>query len=80
MSRRRSCVNFAWREEDPAWMAERENDRKVFRKLRSMIRGGRSADKAIAALFKDEAWRARMRCKKPASWKRCFYRRVAHAP
>ena len=74
MSRHKRCLNFQWRDEDPAWRAERDNDRIVFRKIRKMTIGGLSADRVIAALFRSDFWLERMRGKTRASWKRCYYR------
>lgn len=74
MAARKPCANFAWRDEDPAYRAERENDRIVFRKIRKMSLGGLSADRAIAALFRSDFWQDRMHGKTRASWKRCYYR------
>ena len=54
MSRHKRCLNFQWRDEDPAWRAERDNDRIVFRKIRKMTIGGLSADRVIAALFRSD--------------------------
>lgn len=73
MSKRRKCKNFAWRDEDPAWIAERQNDRIVFRKIRRETRRGQSAAHAIAALFASENWAWRMVSKKPKSWKDCYH-------
>ena len=74
MSRRKRCQNFQWRDEDPTWQTERDNDRIVFRKIRKLTLGGLSADRAIAALFKSSFWQDRMHGKTRASWKRCYYR------
>ena len=51
MSRRKRCQNFQWRDEDPAWQAERENDRNVFRKIRREQQKGRQTAKIIRGLF-----------------------------
>ena len=37
MSRRKRCRNFQWREEDPTWQTERDNDRIVYRKIRNTV-------------------------------------------
>ena len=74
MSRRKRCRNFQWREEDPTWQTERDNDRIVFRKIRKMTLRGLSADRAVNALFRSDFWQDRMHGKTRASWKRCYYR------
>ena len=74
MSRQKRCRNFLWRDEDSTYLANRDNDRIVFRKIRKLTLGGLSSDKAVAALFRSEFWLDRMRGKTRASWKRCYYR------
>ena len=74
MSRRKRCQNFQWRDEDPTWQTERDNDRIVFRKIRKMALSGLSADRAVNALFRSDFWQDRMHGKTRASWKRCYYR------
>ena len=51
MSRQRRCQNFLWHDEDPAWQAERENDRIVFRKIRREQLRNRKTAKIIRGLF-----------------------------
>ena len=81
MSRHMRCLNFQWRDEDPAWRAERDNDRIVFRKIRKMTIGGLSADRVIAALFRSDFWLERMRGKTRAkgSHKRYSLERYSQA-
>ena len=44
MSRKKTHPQLAWRDEDPAWQAERENDRIVFRKIRrEQLKSGKIA-------------------------------------
>ena len=72
MSRRKHCLNLQWRDEDPAWQAERENDRTVFRKIRREQLKGRKTAKIIRGLFLSPPWAPRMRGKSAESWRRKY--------
>jgi len=76
MSRHRRCPNFAWRDEDPAWIAERENDRLVFRKIHNEIkRTGESPFAVLHRISTIPLWASRLSGKTLTSWKVNFYRR-----
>ena len=68
MSRHKRCLNFQWRDEDPAWQAERENDRIVFRKIRREQLKNRKTAKIIRGLFLSPLWAPRMTGKSAESW------------
>ena len=72
MSRRKRCLNFQWRNEDPAWQAERENDRIVFRKIRLEQLKKRKTAKIIRSLFLSPLWAPRMIGKSAESWRRKY--------
>ena len=69
MSRQRRCRNFLWRDDDPAWQAERENDRIVFRKIRREQLKNRKTAKIIRGLFLSPLWAPRMSGKSAESWR-----------
>ena len=69
MSRRKRCLNFQWRDDDPAWRAERENDRIVFRKIRREQLRNRKAAKIIRGLFLSPLWAPRLTGKSAESWR-----------
>ena len=69
MSRRKRCLNFQWRDDDPAWRAERENDRIVFRKIRREQLRNRKTAKIIRGLFLSPLWAPRMSGKSAESWR-----------
>ena len=69
MSRRKRCQNFQWRDDDPAWQAERENDRIVFRKIRREQLKNRKTAKIIRGLFLSPLWAPRMSGKSAESWR-----------
>ena len=72
MSRRKRCQNFQWRDDDPAWRAERENDRIVFRKIRREQLKNRKTAKIIRGLFLSPLWAPRMIGKSAESWRRKY--------
>ena len=74
MSRRKRCQNFQWRDDDPAWRAERENDRIVFRKIRREQLRNRKTAKIIRGLFLSPLWVPRMSGKSAESWRVNYYR------
>ena len=69
---RRRCVNFAWRDDDPAYQSERANDRTVFRKILRERRRGRKTAAIIRGLLRAEPWASRMTGKTAESWRRKF--------
>ena len=69
MSRRKRCLNFLWRDDDPAFRAERDNDRIVFRKIRREQLRNRKAAKIIRGLFLSPLWVPRMSGKSAESWR-----------
>ena len=69
MSGRKRCLNFQWRDDDPAWRAERENDRIVFRKIRREQLRNRKTAKIIRGLFLSPLWVPRMSGKSAESWR-----------
>jgi len=79
VGRRRRCRNFAWRDEDPEYLADRVNDRIVFRKLKRELDktpAGRqpSVVRLVRLLSQDPLWSGRFRGKSPESWKRTYNR------
>ena len=72
MSRKKRHSTFAWRDDDPAWQAERENDRIVFRKIRREQLKNRKTAKIIRGLFLSPLWAPRMRGKSAESWRRRY--------
>ena len=72
MSRKKRHPQFAWRDDDPAWQAERENDRIVFRKIRREQQKGRKTAKIIRGLFLSPLWAPRLRGKSAESWRRRY--------
>ena len=74
MSRRKRCRNFLWRDDDPAWQAERKNDRVVFRKIRREQLKNRKTAKIIRGLFLSPLWAPRMSGKTATSWRVNYYR------
>ena len=69
MSRKKTHPQLAWRDEDPAWRAERENDRIVFRKIRREQFRNRKTAKIIRGLFLSPLWGPRMSGKSAESWR-----------
>ena len=69
MSRKKRPPQFTWRDDDPAWQAERENDRIVFRKIRRDQQKGRKTAKIIRGLFLSPLWAPRLRGKSAESWR-----------
>ena len=77
MSRRKRCRNFLWRDDDPTFRAERDNDRLVFRKLkRECAKPNRTHNltRIIRRLFKSPLWAPRMHGKTTESWRVNYYR------
>ena len=74
MSRKKRPPQFAWRDNDPAWQAERENDRVVFRKIRREQLKNRKTAKIIRGLFLSPPWAPRMAGKSAESWRVNYYR------
>jgi len=79
MSRRKRCRNFLWRDENPTYQVERDNDRMVFRKIkrelvRSQTKRKSCLTKIIRRLFKDGFWASRMIGKTPEAWRVNYYR------
>ena len=72
MARGRTCKQLRWRDEDPVWKAERENDRRVFAKIRRERMKGQKVAAIIRELSRSELWAARMRGKTAESWRRKF--------
>ena len=72
MSSKKRHPQFAWRDADPAWQAERENDRIVFRKIRREQQKGRKTAKIIRGLFLSPLWAPRLRGKSAESWRRRY--------
>ena len=81
MSRKKHHPQLVWRDDDPAWQAERENDRIVFRKIRREQLRNRKAAKIIRGLFLSPLWAPRMRGKSAESWrvKYCNWRKKCNA-
>ena len=84
MSRRKRCLNFLWRDDDPAFRAERDNDRLVFRKLkRECAKPNRTHNltRIIRRLFKSDLWAPRLTGKSAESWrvKYCNWRKKCNA-
>jgi len=84
MPRHRRCANFAWRDDDPAYLTERINDRTVFRKIRREIarasssplsaRAGLSPLAVLTRLSRNPLWASRLAGKSLPSWKRAYYK------
>ena len=74
MPRRKNCNIVKFRAVDPAWNAERRNDKLVFKAIERRRRNGLSISKSIRALFASVEWRGRMSGKTSASWKRKYLR------
>ena len=72
MSRKKTHPQLAWRDEDPAWQAERENDRIVFRKIRREQLKNRKTAKIIRGLFLSPLWVPRMSGKSAETWRRKY--------
>ena len=72
MSRRKRCLNFLWRDDDPAYLTERENDHNVFRKIRREQLKNRKTAKIIRGLFLSPLWAPRMTSKTAESWRRKY--------
>ena len=75
MSRRKRCLNFLWRDDDPAFRAERDNDRLVFRKLKRELakpHRTRNLTRIIRRLFKSPLWAPRLHGKTAESWRRKY--------
>ena len=81
MSRRKRCLNFLWRDDDPTYLTERENDHNVFRKIRRERLKGRKTAKIIRGLFLSPLWAPRMTGKSAESWrvKYCNWRKKCNA-
>jgi len=81
MSRHRRCPNFAWRDNDPAYLAERRNDALVFRKIkREAKRSGLSPLAVLRRISASPLWSARLKGKSLPSWKRAYNKRRRPAP
>ena len=76
MANRKPCANFAWRDEDSTYQAERANDRIVFRKIAFERGKGRKVKTVIRNLFREKLWAPRMTGKTAESWRVNFYRRA----
>ena len=74
MSRKKTYPQLAWRDDDPAWRAERENDRIVFRKIRREKLKNRKTAKIIRGLFLSPLWAPCMHGKSAESWRVNYYR------
>jgi len=79
MSRRKRCRNFLWRDEDPTYQAERDNDRTVFRKIKrelnkTPVERQSSIVRLVRLLSINPLWGERLRGKSPESWKRTYNR------
>ena len=69
MPRGKHCRNFQWRDEDAAYLAERKNDRVVFRKIRREQLKNRKTARIIRGLFLSPLWAPRMTGKSAESWR-----------
>ena len=68
MPRGKRCRNFQWRDDDAAYLAERKNDRVVFRKIRREQLKNRMTARIIRGLFLSPLWAPRMTGKSAESW------------
>lgn len=66
--KKKRCNIMEWRKAETSWLADRENDRKVFRLINQKRAKGYSADRAIKALLRDEKVAPLMSDKTPKSW------------
>lgn len=70
--KKKRCNIMTWRKNETTWLADRANDRKVFRLINRKRLKGMSIDKAITRLINDSRTKVLMTGKTPASWKRKY--------
>lgn len=66
--KKKHCNIMEWRKAETSWLADRENDRKVFRLINQKRKRGFSTIGAIRALIKNKESRNLMIGKSAKSW------------